>query len=147
MNVTPCVVCREINGEIDVPGGPIQSSALALAVHIPPLDRGDVYVGHLLVVPRRHVADFAGLNEREASEIGVFIGRCSRALRSVGAERVYVATIGHSTDHLHVHLLPRWPDTPPDIPWHSVDDWAGARRVDFSHAASFVAELTTESSG
>ena len=54
---------------------------------------------------------------------------------------VYVATIGHSVEHLHVHLLPRWPETPPEVPWHSVDDWSGARRVTFNEAATFVAQL------
>jgi histidine triad (HIT) family protein len=143
--MSDCVVCQEIAGEIDVPGGFLQSSDLALACHIPPLDGGDVYVGHVLVVPRRHVPDFAGLDEYEASEMGLFISRCSRELKGAGAERVYVATIGHAMDHLHVHLLPRWPDTPAEIPWHSVDDWPGARRVDFSQAASFVTQLKSES--
>jgi diadenosine tetraphosphate (Ap4A) HIT family hydrolase len=57
---------------------------------------------------------------------------------------VYVTTIGHSSNHLHVHLLPRWPGTPADIPWHSVDDWAGARRGDFDQATAFVAHLSFE---
>src|ERR1700683_1158454 len=139
-----CLVCREISGEVDVPGGPIQSTESALAVHIPPLDGGDVFLGHLLVVPRRHVAGFAGLTEQEAADIGVLMSHCSRALENLGAERVYVATIGHGADHLHVHLLPRWPNTPEEVPWHSVDDWAGARRAEFSRAASFVAELMSE---
>lgn len=119
----------------------MHSGEFALAVHIPPLEGGDVYLGHLLVVPRRHVADFGGLDVSEASEIGVFMSRCTRALRRAGAENVYVATIGHSFDHLHVHLLPRWPGTPKEIPWHSVDDWSGARRVEFPEAATFVAQL------
>jgi diadenosine tetraphosphate (Ap4A) HIT family hydrolase len=145
--MSDCLVCREVSGEIEVPGGPVLSSELALAVHIPPLNGGDVYLGHLLIVTRRHVADFSGLNEPEASEIGVFMSRCSRALQSAGAERVYVATIGHSADHLHVHLLPRWPETPTEIPWHSVDDWEGARRADFTQATSLVEALISVLSG
>jgi diadenosine tetraphosphate (Ap4A) HIT family hydrolase len=142
--MSSCLVCREISGDIDVPGGPLQSGEFALAFHIPPLDGGDVYLGHVLVVPRRHVADFAGLDESEASEIGILMSRCSSALKHAGAENVYVATIGHSFDHLHVHLLPRWPGTPKEIPWHSVDDWPGARRVEFADAAAFVTQLIDE---
>jgi diadenosine tetraphosphate (Ap4A) HIT family hydrolase len=142
--MSTCVVCQEVSGDIAVPGGPLQSGESALACHIPPLDGGDVYFGHLLVVPKRHVSDFAGLDEREASEMGVFMSRCTRALKYAGADRVYVATIGHAIDHLHIHLLPRWPDTPPEIPWHSVDDWSGARRVDFSHAAAFVTQMISD---
>jgi histidine triad (HIT) family protein len=139
--MSDCLVCREVSGDVDVPGGPLQSGDLALAFHIPPLDGADVYLGHLLVVPRRHVADFAGLDEGEASEIGVLMSWCTRALKSAGAENVYVATVGHSFDHLHVHLLPRWPGTPKEVPWHSVDDWPGARRVASPEAATFVAQL------
>jgi histidine triad (HIT) family protein len=29
--------------------------------------------------------------------------------------------------HFHLHLLPRYPETPPDVPWHAVDEWDGAR--------------------
>jgi diadenosine tetraphosphate (Ap4A) HIT family hydrolase len=139
--VNECLVCQEVSGAISLPGGPLQSGDLSLVFHIPPLDKSDVYLGHLLVVPRRHVADFAGLEERESSEIGISIGRWSRALTRAGAERVYVATIGHSFDHLHVHLLPRWPGTPPSVSWHSVDEWPGARRGDFAAAADFADRL------
>jgi histidine triad (HIT) family protein len=136
-----CVVCREVSGDIDLPGGHLQSGEFALAFHIPPLDGGEVYLGHLLIAPKRHAADFGDLDESEASQIGVFIARCTRALKGAGAERVYVATIGHAIDHLHVHLLPRWSETPADVPWHSVDDWSGARRGDVSQVTAFVAHL------
>jgi histidine triad (HIT) family protein len=139
--MSECLVCQEIDGDVRVPGGPLESGALAMAVHVPPLGDGDVYLGHLLVVPRRHVADFAGLDDAEAAAIGVLLRRWSRALRAAGAERVYVATIGHSFDHLHVHLLPRWPDTPTDVPWHEVDEWPGARRANFEGATAWVTQL------
>lgn len=142
--MSACLVCREVAGDIIAPGGVLQSGDHSLGFHIPPLDSGDVYLGHLLVVPRRHVADFAGLDEAEASEIGTLMQRASLALKKSGAERVYVATIGHSFDHLHVHLLPRWPGTPPEVPWHSVDDWSGARRVNFDEAAAFATQLKAQ---
>jgi histidine triad (HIT) family protein len=142
--MSSCLVCQEVSGAVAVPGGPLQSGEFTLAFHVPPLDGGDAYLGHLLVVPRRHVPDFADLDGGEASELGVFMSRSTRALKRAGAERVYVATIGHSFDHLHVHLLPRWPGTPAEVPWHSVDEWSGARRVDFPEAALFVAQMLTD---
>ncbi len=138
---TNCLVCREVSGGIAVPGGALFTSARSVVVHIPPLDGGDVYLGHLLALPRRHVADFAGLDDAEAADIGVSIHMGSRALKDAGATNVYVATIGHSVEHLHVHLLPRWPETPAEIPWHSVDDWSGARRATFDEAATFATKL------
>jgi diadenosine tetraphosphate (Ap4A) HIT family hydrolase len=136
-----CLVCDEISGGIAVPGGAVYSSLSSLVVHVPPINGGDVFLGHLLVVPRRHVADFAGLDDDEAADIGVSIHVGSRTLKDAGATSVYVATIGHSVEHLHVHLLPRWPETPAEIPWHSVDDWSGARRATFDEAATFVTQL------
>jgi histidine triad (HIT) family protein len=138
---TNCLVCREITGVIAVPGGALHTCTNSLVVHVPPIDGDDVYLGHLLAVPRRHVADFAGLDVAEAADIGVSIHIGSQALKGAGATNVYVATIGHSAEHLHVHLLPRWPETPAEIPWHSVDDWPGARRATFDEAAAFVTTL------
>jgi diadenosine tetraphosphate (Ap4A) HIT family hydrolase len=132
-----CLVCREVSGLVPLPGGLLTHGALVAAFHVPPRAE-TVFLGHLLVIPRRHVADFAGLSAEEAAAVGVGISRWSAALKHLGAMRVYVATIGHGTDHLHVHLLPRWPGTPEEIPWHSVDDWPGARMGDFAAAEEMV---------
>ncbi|MDE3008487.1 MAG: HIT family protein [Acidobacteriota bacterium] len=142
--MTSCVVCDEVSGVVAVPGGYVSSGTFSVAFHVPSLDGSDVYSGHILVVPKRHVADFAALTQEEASEIGVAIATCSNALKGIGAERVYVATVGHSIDHLHVHLLPRWPGTPREVPWHAVDDWVGARRVNTSQASDVVVRLRTK---
>lgn len=131
-----CLICREQNEVIEVPGG-VFDDGEAITFHRPPLDGPLVYAGHLLVTPRRHVPDFATLDPTEAAAIGIAISKYCGALSRLGATRVYVATIGHRVDHLHVHLLPRWPGTPEAVPWHSVDEWAGARRAD----ASMITEL------
>src|SRR5580704_13970605 len=136
-----CLVCREISGDVEVPGGALHSSRHSLLVHIPPLNGGDVFLGHLLVVPRRHVADFAGLDDIEAAEVGVSIQLGSRALKEAGAASVYVATIGHAADHLHVYLLHRRPETPRGVAWHTAREWPGARRGTFGEAAAFALRL------
>jgi len=141
--VSDCLVCREGTGETPVPGGPLQADELVVAFHVPPLTRDEVYLGYLMVTPRRHVAGFAGLEPDEAAAVGVAISRWSAALSRAGAERVYVTTIGHGIDHLHVHLVPRWPGTPPEVAWHSVDEWPDARRVSFAGAATWVDQLRT----
>ena len=120
---------------------------LVVAFHLPPSGTGTVYRGHLLVAPRRHRADFAALDPDEARAVGLAISRCSAALKSLGAERVYVATVGHRVDHLHVHLLARWPGTPAEVPWHAVDEWEGAPSLSAAGIEAFVSRLRAVAGG
>lgn len=139
-----CLICAEHAGTVDVPGGLLDDGSV-VTFHVPQLDEDSVYAGHLLVTSKRHVADFAGLDPQESGAVGMAIGKYSRALKSLGAARVYVATIGHRVEHLHVHLLPRWPETPADLPWHRVDEWDGARRLASSEVERMMAELRSKS--
>ena len=135
-----CLVCAEQTGGIDVPGGLIDDG-LVVTFHLPPLDENPVYAGHLLVTPRRHAPDFAALGSEEAAAVGIAIGRYSRALKSLGAPHVYAATIGHRVEHLHVHLLPRWPETPENLAWNQVDEWDDARRLGPKEIVQLMDEL------
>lgn len=136
-----CLVCREISGSVELPGGLVLEESLVVAFHVPPLGAPTVYRGHLLVTPRRHLADFAALRPAQAAAVGVAISRCSAALKALGAEQVYLATIGDRVHHLHVHLLPRWPGTPPEVPWHAVDEWDGAPMLTPAEIALTVERL------
>jgi hypothetical protein len=55
------------------------------------------------------------------------------------------ATRRRSGNHLHVHLLPRWPETPTDVVWHAVDEWPGARRLDVAGIAELCRALHSSS--
>lgn len=136
-----CLVCGEIAGTVDVPGGLLLDDGPVVGFHLPPLEGPDVYAGHLLVSPRRHASGFADLTREEASAVGVALSRLSAALQRAGAERVYTATIGHNVDHLHVHLIARWPETPREVPWNAVDEWPGARRLAGAELTGFVERL------
>jgi histidine triad (HIT) family protein len=125
-----CRVCAEVNGTIDVPGGYLYAAEGVVGFHHPPLNDHKSYAGYLLIAPRRHARGLADLEDLEAASLGRAMRVLSKALESIGATRVYSATIGHQDDHLHVHVLPRWPGTPPDVKWHAVDEWEGARRLD-----------------
>jgi hypothetical protein len=70
----------------------------------------------------------------------VAIARWSRALEAIGATHVYVQRVGHGCAHLHVLLLPCWPETPPDISWTDVGNHT-ARRGDDAFAATIAVEL------
>ena len=122
-----CLVCREVAGEVPVPGGLLWEEELAVAFHVPPLpDRGDPYLGHLLVVTRRCTPGLADLTEAEGAAVGRGAVKLASALVAAGATRVHSGVAGAHVAHFHLHLLPRYPATPPDVAWHAVGDWDGA---------------------
>jgi ATP adenylyltransferase len=71
--------------------------------------------GHLMVVPRRHTADLAGLPAAEADDLGHLLQLALRALAesyrpegyNLGMNLGRIAGAGIA-DHLHWHAVPRW---------------------------------------
>src|SRR4051812_966220 len=108
------------------------------------LQAGDepVYLGYLFVEPRRHVAELGDLSADEAASFGRLAALAGDALRrSEGAEHVYAAIIGHGAEHLHLHLIARYPGTPRDYWWVRVDEWPDAPRGDAAAVAELSARL------
>jgi ATP adenylyltransferase len=71
--------------------------------------------GHLMVVPYRHVADYADLDAAETAEVAAFTQRALGTLRSAsGAQGFNVGmNLGGAAGagiaaHLHQHVVPRW---------------------------------------
>ncbi len=138
-----CLVCRELRGDVAVPGGFLLRDESVTAFHLPPLDdHGRPYLGHLLVVTHRHVACLGDLSDDESAAIGRAAARLARALTEAGgAEWVYAAVIGTGVPHFHLHLIPRYPGTPPTVRWHEVNQWEGARRGGAEEIAELVERL------
>jgi histidine triad (HIT) family protein len=138
-----CLICQEHRLEVALPGDHLMATEDVVGFHLPPWPppAEDVYLGYLMVTSRRHVPDFAELTDAESAAVGRSIGQLSRALKSLGAERVYVAVVGHGVAHLHVHLVPRWPGTPESVSWLDVDSWEGARRGDFAAATEMAEQV------
>jgi histidine triad (HIT) family protein len=141
-----CLVCRELGGDIPVPGGLLWREKDAVAFHVPPVEEiGNArpYLGHLLVVTQRHVASLGEPTPEETAAVGRAAARLAKALVDAGgAEWVYSAVIGTGVPHFHLHLLPRFAGTPRDLPWRAVDEWEGARRGGAEEIAEFVGLLT-----
>lgn len=124
-----CFICRKHRGEIASPGGLIYEDELVCAGHAFPPEGPveDVYLGHLIVESKRHVAGLAELKDDEARQLGWLITQLSRALKNcLQAEHVYLFVLGHHVDHLHVHVAPRYPDTPREYWGMRVDEWPEA---------------------
>jgi ATP adenylyltransferase len=79
------------------------------------LNRFPYTSGHLMVVPYRHTADLAGLDEAEASELMALTRGSERHLRATyRPDGLNLGmNIGESAGagiagHIHMHVLPRW---------------------------------------
>lgn len=73
-------------------------------------------VGHLMVVPYRKESELENLTEEESHELMAFAQKAVRVLKRVSRpEAINVgfnlgrASGGSVGDHLHLHVVPRWP--------------------------------------
>ena len=109
---TGCVFCLEAAGEI--------AASESLRVHdgesaIALLNKFPYSSGHLMVAPRRHIGELAGLSDDEALELHRLAVAAVDALTRVyepdgfnlGWNLGLVAGAGIS-DHVHLHVVPRW---------------------------------------
>lgn len=89
----------------------------------------DKYLGHLFIEPKRHVPGLAGLTEAESKAVGFYSSKLAEALTATeGVEHVYSFVFGHHVDHLHVHLIGRYPGAPREYWGTEVDEWPDAPR-------------------
>ncbi len=99
-----CPFCPPIDGR------PLLESGLAFAV----FDRFPVNPGHVLVIPRRHVADIFELTESELREVLRLLSQArQRIAADFAAAGVNVGVnvgdaAGQTIAHAHLHLIPRY---------------------------------------
>lgn len=138
-----CYVCaKQATGE-----GMVARDELIFVGHVlpdAPGTDGRVYLGHLVVEPRRHVPGLADLTRDEAAALGQWAARAARALR---AEHVYSSVVGHQVDHLHLHLVPRYADTPREYWWPRLDEWPDAPMGGKDHVTRLVDEIRARLEG
>jgi histidine triad (HIT) family protein len=138
-----CYICdKHRDPEVE----PVGADDLVVVTHVypdaPGKDGQPVYLGHLVVEPRRHAPGLADLTDEEGAAVGRWAARASRALRAAGAEHVYSMVVGHQIDHLHQHLIPRYPGTPREYWWPPrFDEWPDARLGGRDDVTRFVHDL------
>jgi histidine triad (HIT) family protein len=137
IQVSDCFICAKHERMDDMPGGTWIADQRVVVSHLPlntPVGAQEsVYLGYLFLEPRRHVAELGDLTPDEAASFGRMAATASAALQAATeAEHVYAAVIGHGVEHLHLHLIPRYPGTPREFWWTRVDEWPDAPRGDAS---------------
>jgi histidine triad (HIT) family protein len=145
--IDDCVICRKHRGDPPTPGGLLYEDDLLQATHAFDVEgRGtQSYLGHLIVETKRHTPWLGELTVDEAAAVGRLLPPLARALvDGLGADWVFTATIGTGVPHFHLHLVPRYPDTPRDLPWHSVDEWEGAPKGGADEIAATVDRIRAQ---
>jgi ATP adenylyltransferase len=108
---TKCVFCELANLEADASSGVVKRSSLSYVA----LNAFPYGSGHVLVLPRRHVAHLSELRDDEYEDFMQLLRTTTAALdRAYGADGMNIGfNLGRAggagiPKHLHGHLLPRW---------------------------------------
>jgi len=138
----PCFICdKQAKGD-EAEGGVLYEDDLVYVGHMHTMGSPTVYRGYLMVETKRHVAGLGELSDDEAAAVGRLVNRASRALRdAAGADHVFAFVYGTGVPHLHVHLAPRYPDTPREFWGPRIREWPDAPAVDRNSMRRFIDEL------
>lgn len=96
--------------ELCTPSAVVFENALAYARH----DNNSLCRGHVLVIPRRHVANFFDMTSEEQSAVLALLNQAHEACHAQHAPDGYNIGVnigragGQSRMHVHVHLIPRY---------------------------------------
>lgn len=105
-----CAACELVTGARATPGGLLRREG-GFALHL--LAGASPLPGWLVLTSERHARAWYELSEPEAVALGPLAARVMRAQRAtLGAEHVYAFAIGDALRHFHLHLVPRYADTP-----------------------------------
>jgi len=120
----------------------VYEDEVAYAGHLLPPQLTDVYLGYLMVEPKRHVAGLDNLSEKEAAVLGVLVRDLARVLKkSEGAEHVYSLVLGDAVPHVHFHVVPRYPGAPREYWGVRVGEWPEAPRGGAAEIAALCDRL------
>ena len=133
-----CNACLIVAGSRRPPGGELLRFD-RFVVH--GLDGPSAVPAWIVITASRHVRGVYDLTESEWTAVGPLISRVMSAQRkALGAEHVYLFALGDLLHHAHLHLVPRFADTPVHLRGRGVFDAQPADQLDVA-----VIELAAES--
>ncbi len=108
-----CVFCRIVAG--DSPASVVYEDDVVMAF----LDLRPLNPGHTLVIPKRHAASLAELDEETGRQMWAVAQRTTAALRRSGVRCEGVSlrlsdgeAAGQEIPHVHLHVIPRYRGEP-----------------------------------
>lgn len=103
--LSDCVFCGIISGDVEADVVLDETDLLGF------LDRRPLFKGHVLLVPREHVATLPELPaELRDPYLAAAQRLCQAMVDALGAQGSFVAinnTVSQSVPHLHLHVVPR----------------------------------------
>ena len=134
--MSSCIFCSIVDGRL--PSYTIYEDRYFRIV----MDRYPSAKGHVLILPKRHVADIYGLNADEAAALIPLAQKAAAKMRDVlGMDGLNILqnngkAAGQVVDHFHLHLLPRYENDgirfggkPTDPPPEALEQIAGLLKL------------------
>lgn len=139
-----CFICNKHAGAIKTAGVTIYEDNYVYVGHIERNGEPN-YLGHIMIDLKRHAPTLGDMTMEEAKAFGMMIAKVSKALmESENAEHIYSYVMGDAVPHLHMHLVPRYPNTPKEY-WgpNAVYDWEDAPMGDNNEVIAFCNRIKT----
>ena len=105
-----CIFCSIASGE--TPAHRLYEDEKTLAF----LEIDPSSPGHTLIIPKKHVEDFMGLDKGLMSSVMGTVQKVAGMIeKGLGADNFTIGVnsgkiVGRHVEHLHVHIIPRFPD-------------------------------------
>ena len=138
----PCFVCKIVARDPDYPAHILYEDERYLAF----LDKFPRQYGYTLITPKQHLtqvtADFSVQEYLDLQRLVYDV--CEAVREEVGAERMYILTLGSNQGnaHVHWHVVPLPPGTPYEEQQGAAVGWrAGVLKVPEEEMASLAARL------
>jgi diadenosine tetraphosphate (Ap4A) HIT family hydrolase len=140
-----CLECEVLQGLKAAPGGFVLETKLFVA-HA--LMAPTPLAGWVVLAPRRCAERWWELTDEEARELGPLAKRILLAQRkALGAVHGYAFAIGDVLAHMHLHLIPRYADTPKHLWARGAFDSKPAEHLGEDKILEAIAKLARELHG
>jgi len=116
-----CIFCKIIKG--DIPSATVYENDEFKAI----LDRFPSNEGHVLIIPKKHVANVFEIDPEAAGRAYVLAAKIAKIMKAtLGFENMNIVqnngpVAGQSVNHFHIHLIPRYENDTVSVKWKQLE--------------------------